>query len=518
MNEFNIKILVWILFYLIETGILFICYKYIYKKKVISNKSFTDYLRMLLSYYIFIIRYKFGCYKKSEELSGFLQQNYELRCALFQNIFGNVAGVFVLPFLVIIFIEYSIRIEFIILLIFAGGVNLGIEIKQKMPELFLLINQSQIFLYKIGRWKQCAVQERRLLSSKSCGQMNMLVKRFRRGVKSMRQFERIVWLIMLLCSIIISIMTIKEVYLEGIGSFLRKQLDVKNSFFFSSRMLVLNIVFCMSAVFLYLHDHKIIKKFYDKIGKRGDIERRIEIDEELGEWKNEIIRMCGEAGISDIVFMTAYLGTKKVVSFDLKGEIPVVAVGKELLCNIRQTWYQEYFETAKLMMAHEIVHIRYRDSYPKHKEWIVLKILAINFTVFIGMVLFATWIDNPIVATIINFIIIALVVENRILCDERYWLQVMEFRADRIGMKYSRASVETFGLALQLTDSNDGQSMEPTNIFQREFDKYVAPHIHPRSESRLYEVMRGKDWSHAEYVRYFSRILRNVILRKGWRI
>ena len=94
----------------------------------------------------------------------------------------------------------------------------------------------------------------------------------------------------------------------------------------------------------------------------------------------------------------------------------------------------------------------------------------------------------------------------------------MEFRADRIGMKYSRASVETFGLALQLTDSNDGQSMEPTNIFQREFDKYVAPHIHPRSESRLYEVMRGKDWSHAEYVRYFSRILRNVSLRKGWRI
>lgn len=506
--------------------VLFICYKFIYKKKIISNKSFADYLKMLTSYYIFIIRYKCGCYKKSEELNDFLQQNYELRFILFQNVFGNIVGLCVLPLVLIIFIDYSIRVEFIIILIFAGVVSLEIEIKRKMPGLLRLVNQSQIFLYKIGKWKRYAVQGRRLLSNKKRGQANTLVKCFKKGFKSMDWLEAIIWLIMLLSSIVISIMVIQEIYFKGMGNFLRNQLDVRNSSFLSSRMMVFNGIILVAATFLYLLNHKTIKKTYGKVkkyidsntkaGSRVDIDRKIEVDEELDEWRDEIIRMCDEAGISKIIFMTVYLGTKKVVSCSLKGEIPVVAVGKELLCNVRQIGNREYFEIVKLMMAHEVVHICYRDSYPKHKEWIALKIFIANFTVSIGLALIATSIDNSIVTTIIGFIIIALAGENMILCDERYWLQVMEFRADRIGMKYSKASVETFGLALQLTVSDEEQNKESSNILQREFDKYVAPHIHPRPESRLHEIMKGKEWNKAEYFRYFRRIVCNVIFGKGW--
>lgn len=51
-------ILVWFVFLIFELVFMAVCYKFIYQKKSTTNKSLFDLIRLLVGYYIFIIRYK----------------------------------------------------------------------------------------------------------------------------------------------------------------------------------------------------------------------------------------------------------------------------------------------------------------------------------------------------------------------------------------------------------------------------------------------------------------------------
>lgn len=526
MSETKFKILIGILFYLIEIGILFVAYKSIYKKKMVSNRSLFDFFKMFISYFTFMFRYRSGAYEKNTELDDFLQENDELRIEMYTDIFGSIALFGILPYILVTLMHNDILRKLAVLFIVAGIIYFVYEIKERLPILLNRINQCQIFLYKFGRLKKYVVgnTERK---RKRIKDLSAFLKVFWNSIKSLGVVRGIIWAFSLMCSIVLSILTFKEVFGKGIGNFLLEQLNPKTCFFFSPRMLMFEVPFITAILLLDWLDRAAEKGEYKEeacttdnmiIDGEIDVQEGIIIYKKLVPWRDEIIRMCNCVGIREIICAVDDIGEKKIVSITLRNEIPLIIVNEDLFYNVEQSYNQEFFEVVKLMLAHEIVHICYHDSLPKHKEIRALIIFAFNYACLIGGAVVMAFIHNAIFEVIMSFWVIALILEIMIMINEKYWFQVMEFRADRIGMEISGASVEIFKQALQLMDSEEKSTEKSANIFQESYDRYVEVHIHPQKETRVYEVMRKKGWNMTDYVRYLFLIGRNVILRRGWRI
>lgn len=527
MIETKFKILIVVVFYLIEIGILYVLYKAVYKKKMVSNRSLFDFSKIFISYFVFMIYYKIGRYKKNDELDDFLQKNDELRMSMYIDIVGSIALFGILPFIIVTFMHNEIMHKIAVLFIVAGVIYFMYEIKERMPVLLARINQSQIFLYKFEKLKKYVVRKTKGNDTR-IKDFSIFLRTYWQNIKSLGIVRGSVWFFLLICSIVISVMTIREIIVKGIGNFLREQMNMKTVFFFSPRMLIFEVPFIIALLLFDLLERRAKKREYEREEEctvsntiTNDNMNSLEgviTDQELEPWRNEIIRMCNYVGIRGIICVADDIGEKKIISIMQRNEIPAIIVNQDLLHDLEKCYDQSFFEAVKLMIAHEIAHICYHDPLPKHKEIRALKIYVFNIACFIGTGAVIFFIHNTVLNVIMSFVAMALLLENMIMIDEKYWMQVMEFRADRIGMEISGTSVETFKLTLQITDSKERGVKISTNLIQRIYDKYAEVHIHPRKERRLYEVIRKKGWHVTDYIRYFFLIGRNVIFRRGWEI
>lgn len=474
-----------------------------------------------------MFRYRSRAYEKNTELDEFLQENDELRMSMYIDIIGSIALFGILPFIMVTLIQNDIMRKLVVLFIVAGIMYFVYEMKERLPILLNRINQCQIFLYKFGRLKKNVVRKTER-NRKSLKDFNTFLRNYWSNIKSMGIVRGTIWFFWLMCSMVISIMTLKEIIEKGIGKFLLEQLNMKTCFFFSPRMLKFEVPFIAGLLFFDLLERAEKKReckneetcAMDNMLMDGEIsvQEGIIIDKELVPWRDEIIRMCSCVGIREIICATADIGEKKIVSIMQRNEIPAIIVNEDLFCNVEKSCDLQFFEVVKLMLAHEIVHICYHDSLPKHKEIRALKIYVFNFACLIGSVAAIAFIHNTVFEVIMSFWAIVLICANMILIEDKYWFQVMEFRADRIGMEISGAAVETFKQALQLTDSEERVTEKSTNIFQESYNRYVEVHIHPQKERRVYEVLRKKGWNMTDYARYLFLIGCNVISRRGWQI
>ena len=177
---------------------------------------------------------------------------------------------------------------------------------------------------------------------------------------------------------------------------------------------------------------------------------------------------------------------------------------------------QIHYGIIKLLFAHELVHIHYNDTKWMRKVYGIV-LLYIGFSLFLMHL--AVKSQNAVIWGMVVFIILNYLVFHK-MCDERYWKQVMEFRADRIGIAVSNTSPAILEEALRCTaegEIND-EKKNNTGILHRIYQNQVEQQVHPGIKRRIYEAKREKPWSFREYFRYLWLINWNVITRKGWKI
>lgn len=503
-------------FFLLEIIIIWICYTFIYKKKNTSNRSFWFFVRMLIGYYLFMLKYRFQSSMKNCEMDDFLQQYSELRYLIFEKSALGIAEIIGLPFIVVFMIR-CFSFPGISFLIYLAGLGVFLEsLKESRIVLMSLLNESQKFLFKFDRKKKYMRQEETTESEKH-------------GTSEKQQKEKnrilklVIVLLMIACADITMILLLRDMP-EMLRKVISRTFHLKDTAYLSPFFIVMVFITLLLYIILQFLD----EEFRNNIKQRRSYRKQLKVNdeikvwvinenmEELSGWFDEILNMCGLLHIKEVKIAIDDLDAKKAVCVILEGQMPVIILGREVFAKSQKYEAQIHYGIIKLLFAHELVHIHYNDT-----KWMRkvsgIALLYIGFSLFV--IYLAAKSQNAVILGIAVFLVLDYFVFYK-MCDERYWKQVLEFRADRIGMAVSNTSPAILEEALRCTaegEIND-EKKNDTGILHRIYQNRVEQQVHPSIKRRIYEAKREKPWSLREYFRYLWLISWNVIVRKGWKI
>lgn len=502
-------------FFLAELVILWLCYHSIYRKSNTSSKSLWDFIRALSGYYSFMLAYRWRYRGKDPDMDQFLQKHQDLRNQMYLSGLTGMAEVVVLPFLIVWVIRY-LNIAGIGFLVYAAGLGtlLG-SLKEYRIMIMSLLNESQKFLFQFTRKKKHMKKEQARASKKQNAQKKWHWNKNMTG-------QMIVIVLLIICADIVAIRMLKDMP-QMMRNFLKGSMQLKSTVFFSPVFVVLAVsILILYFIFRFL-DEEVREYYRQKRSYRRYLKALDEIriwtadeksKEEIESWLDEILYMCGLLRIWEIKIGIDDLHTKKVVSICMDTQMPVIIIGRDVFQKSQRYEARIHHDMIKLLFAHELVHIHYQDT-----KW--MKKVCGWALFYIGVSLAAIYYAARLQSTVFYWIAVLLclcyLLFHRV-TDERYWKQVMEFRADRIGMAVSGTSPDILEKALQCTTEGDNgeENQEKKGVLHKIYKKNVV--IHPDYRRRVKEAQRNRPWGIGEYFRYLWLISRNVMLGKGWKI
>ena len=103
---------------------------------------------------------------------------------------------------------------------------------------------------------------------------------------------------------------------------------------------------------------------------------------------------------------------------------------------------------------------------------------------------------------------------GKVMCDERFWKQIAEIRADRLAINVCNSNkmvfVEFWKRYLEK------QSKKETNIIDNFYRKYIKIESHPSMEYRMELIEKREKWYWWEYLEHALVIMKWRITNRGW--
>lgn len=501
-------------FFLTEIAIIWIWYKFVYRKKNISSRSFWDYFRMLIGYYVFMLKYRMHPSAKNSRMDDLFEQYSKLRYSLFKKYVFGVLEIIFLP-IIVAFMNRNIHFSGAPFFIFIAGLGTFLDrLKKSRIELTSLLNESQVFLFKFNQKKAArgafeTTKREHKDTEKYEKKQNIILK------------TGIVMLI-ITCGSISMLLALKDT-MDMFRSAMSGVFRIGDVFMSPPFIAMVLITLLLYGVLGLLDG-----EFVDEVKKRRSYRKRLKTSdeirvwvneeniEELKDWLDEVLHMCRMLHIKEIGIGIGDLHTKKVVCFVSEEQMPRIIIGREVFVKAQNYGSKAQFDIIKLLLAHELVHIHYRDP-----KW-MKKVSGIAL-IYIVLTLFLAYCACKSLDTVIIEISAFLMLNGLVfymICDERYWKQVLEFRADRIGMAVSNTSPAILEAALYCTaeeQSNDERNSD-VGFIHGIYQKRIEQQVHPDVKRRVFEAERGKPWRLREYFRYYRLISWSVITGKGWKI
>lgn len=228
-------------------------------------------------------------------------------------------------------------------------------------------------------------------------------------------------------------------------------------------------------------------------------------------------QMCQELHLPVIPVISANLSTQTALTGYDKDYGPYILISSGKYQEILHQFGEiECMQILKMITAHELVHIAYKDYNERRIVW-----KTVFCYLLLGLIMF-TYVLNAwkfMSETMYIFIFLVLgafsVFAGTVIMNQKYWKQVMELRADRIGMKISQTSAEQFVRLMQFIPPNDTVK---NNFIYQYYQKYILEDSHPSAQRRISEIRRGKPWSVHEYFRYLLLTGIHVFSLKGWNL
>lgn len=272
--------------------------------------------------------------------------------------------------------------------------------------------------------------------------------------------------------------------------------------------------------FIYLIINNIKNRIKEKQLK--SILRNKEINiwgDNITEFSNEILQMCHKIGIDDLDFieidhpMYTPFSVMDIQEYEL--DRPAIYVPLGFISFLRENEKRiDYQETVKIILAHEIIHIFYKDAGGINKNirtYALLQLLGwggIIFLLFQGVLL-------PGVIWIVFSLL-----TSKTLQDERYWGQIKELRADKKGILLSKTSVENFINYNMLIHDEIGtvmkNRMDEKNFFYKLYKKNIETVCHPNIHRRIEFAQRNARWGISDYLYLFIAIKSDTMRGRGW--
>lgn len=503
-----IDLLIGFSFFLLEIVILLICYEFIYRKRNLANWTIIDFLKALTGYYFSIIKYTLCSSARDRDMDEFLEKNSEFRFALWEyTAFGGMLLIF-LPGIIALLIKY-IQLPLFKVVIYLAGISVLLDrLRQSRIDLTYLLNESHKFLFKYQK-----ISNKTRKTEGEGGSENQEIVE-----DSPKSRVLIIMALSAICSCLLFGLFGKDFILREV----LKGFSGKSSALFSPFSVILLLILCI----IYMRNNGIWGRveqgisYWKYLKCKSDIEVRIveEGRSGLGNLKDEILRMCGLLKMKEVEIGIEDIGVKKVFSVVSYIHMPIIVIGKEVVERSKRLYPQDHFKIIRMLIAHELVHIHYRDAMWKKR---VCAVTLIYMGCTACALIIVTGNSNIIWGGITLFLFFILDrVVFRILRDERYWKQVMEFRADRVGMAISHTTPDLLEKVLLCTaeDEEGDEKHERINFVQKMYQRKIEKTIHPDTGRRIYEARREKPWGPGEYFRYLWIIAGNLLMGKGWRV
>lgn len=261
-------------------------------------------------------------------------------------------------------------------------------------------------------------------------------------------------------------------------------------------------------------------------GIRKLAKNQIHVCQQLIKYKEMFIDLCEKANVHEINFIMDNSEKSIIASLEKEGQPPMISIKTELInrleaiepCHVRE-------KVLRFVIAHELIHVKYHDSINKIWMWRFYVLLWIG-----GLSLFWNYFGASISLGIVHkwisvILLLLWCIFASVLISQSFWWQVLEFRADRLGLKISGESVLVFEIyAKYFPDGVFGKN----NLRKRlkNYQKAIISFFfekatqndeigHPSNHKRIEELKRGKNWTLFEYFRYGYQMKKNSLLGNG---
>lgn len=231
---------------------------------------------------------------------------------------------------------------------------------------------------------------------------------------------------------------------------------------------------------------------------------------------DEIAKMCKIIGICDIEIREEKgIGAIANACYH-KNERSLILLDSSLLEYVERKSGMTGGECIKLILAHELIHIYYKEpqSITGNIRKAALLGMGIYLLGLLGLVGAAVLFHMLLMPA--GMLILFGFIYNRICYDQRYWIQLQEIRADRRGIELCGLS---YGQALRVNNilyelENDGQKED--SIMYKIYLRTTPWHGHLKRKRRQAALMQERGWGWYYYIWLFIEIVRGRIKGEGW--
>lgn len=306
--------------------------------------------------------------------------------------------------------------------------------------------------------------------------------------------------------------------------------------YFSFFLIAIILVFCfINKEFRYMLLDALVrvrKEFTGEIKNeewtraRKLVKDQIYVCHQLIKYKEMIINLCEKANVIEINFMMNNSEKSIIASYEKDGQPPMIGIKAELINRIETIEPDNVRDKIlRFIIAHELIHVKYHDSINKIWMWRFYGLLWLGGFVFLWNYCVTSITLGIIHNTVSAILLLVWCVFVSILISQSFWWQVLEFRADRLGLKISGESVLIFEIyAKYFPDGIFGKKslLKRLQNYKQLIISFLFAKTaqndeieHPSNRRRIEELKRGKDWSLFEYFWYGYQMKKNFLMGNG---
>jgi Zn-dependent protease with chaperone function len=271
-----------------------------------------------------------------------------------------------------------------------------------------------------------------------------------------------------------------------------------------------------------------IKEFRNKYSKKVGFK----IDSVLSPWSNDIRRMCESLNIQGLQCVLVKDNKGLASAYAERFKLPVISVG-EIQVNdliVRYGWNVTY-KIMIFVIGHELGHIKMGDTYGKTNR----KYMAISLGSVFAFGILLNVLFNYLQGTILNiltwlylaYVIYLMFFLYKAWEKDKYWGEINEFRADRIGYQVSGVSIDSVKkLASYDMGRQSSNTEKPKDsliigvikfLYRKMNNEKVKEDYHPDWNRRIMELelYGNQKWQFRDYIRLSRSFLKN---NRKWRL
>lgn len=232
---------------------------------------------------------------------------------------------------------------------------------------------------------------------------------------------------------------------------------------------------------------------------------------------DDIVRMCNLLGICDIeISETSGVGTIAKAWWK-ENEKSQIMLDSELVKRMeKQSDPQDIPIYIKFILAHELIHIYYKE--PKSITNSIRKAALLSIGMWVsGMCILLSGIAVNLLLFIPGLVfIMALFLCDHICCDQRYWLQLQEIRADRKGITLSGMPREKVLIVNRVLYDSEQDRQKDESVLYRFYVETAYSQGHIKMKRRQKALQLERDWGIYYYFWLFMEIFKGKIKGDGW--